>query len=472
MAEVGDGGIIGKSFSEYQEELESIYRSVFGADLSFESSTPQAQMIGILSQSYVEIDEQIVATGGAFDLDLAGGNNLDALLSLVGVERVLASYSSGEVTFYGEFGTDIESGRRVAHEDSGAEFEVITTDRIDQLGTIAVVAGGDNFTSVPTVVIPPPNETNGTQATATAVLDGDSIGSIAIDESGSGYTIHPVNVTLSGGGGGTGASLEATGKTTTDVRAILPGPIEAEADTLTRVVVESTTITSVTNEDAVTPGTNLETDSAYRTRGRTQIGRNALGTKVAIESAVLAVDDVTHVRVEENAQDSEQDVDGVSIRARGVLVVVDGGTDAAVAAAIAQSKAAGVPTGRPDGAMDPANESETVDGTDIRFVRVAEVPLAVTVTLTIRSDFPTTGLADMENAIIDYVAGADVGDGVNDGAIYGAVYSAVPSGHLTTNVTVARKTPGIGVTVGVTDSDVKLHELLVLDRGDIDFTVS
>ena len=71
--------------------------------------------------------------------------------------------------------------------------------------------GNGTYTSAPTVTIGPPNQPNGVQATATAIMSGSSghlsIAAIRIDDPGSGYTTVPT-VSFSGGNG-SGAAATA-----------------------------------------------------------------------------------------------------------------------------------------------------------------------------------------------------------------------------------------------------------------------
>lgn len=82
-----------------------------------------------------------------------------------------------------------------------------TTYGTGSVSTITVGTAGSGYTSVPTVVISAP-PSGGTLATATAVLDGATVGSIAVTFGGFGYTSAPtISFT---GGGGNGAAATAT----------------------------------------------------------------------------------------------------------------------------------------------------------------------------------------------------------------------------------------------------------------------
>ena len=62
------------------------------------------------------------------------------------------------------------------------------------LESVTVVSAGSGYTSAPTVTVSAPDSAIGVQATAIAVLSGDSVASIAITQPGSGYTNTPTIV--------------------------------------------------------------------------------------------------------------------------------------------------------------------------------------------------------------------------------------------------------------------------------------
>lgn len=73
---------------------------------------------------------------------------------------------------------------------------------IGSIQGVNVITGGTGYPANTTVTISAPQETGGVQATATPIVSGGVITSIAVDEAGSGYTnAAAVTVTISGSGG-------------------------------------------------------------------------------------------------------------------------------------------------------------------------------------------------------------------------------------------------------------------------------
>ena len=71
---------------------------------------------------------------------------------------------------------------------------------IGSVGSIAITNSGSGYTSTPAVVISAPNQTGGIQATAQATVTANAVSAITLTDAGSGYTAAPT-VTINGGGG-------------------------------------------------------------------------------------------------------------------------------------------------------------------------------------------------------------------------------------------------------------------------------
>lgn len=256
------------------------------------------------------------------------------------------------------------------------------------------------------------------------------------------------------------ATVGAQGTVDAPMRAVEYGPIAVAPGALNRLVAGRSGITAVTNAQAATVGRYRESDAVYRKRYRTVIARNAVRSKDAILSAVLNVADVEHAEVVENSTAAAVTRGGVSIAAHSIAVLVQGGTDAAIAAALAKAKPLGIGT--------VGTTSETVDGETIRFTRATDIPIAVGATISLRAGFNNiSGLRQIRAALIEYVDRLAIGEGIasaND--LFIPLYS-VP-GHIATNVTAARVT---GAT-GITTANIGLGGTLSLADANITLTVS
>lgn len=82
---------------------------------------------------------------------------------------------------------------------------------VGSVGTITVTAGGNGYTSAPTVTISGPDQTGGVQATATPVLANGTVTSIILTQAGTGYTNSAnLTVTISASPTGNNATANAT----------------------------------------------------------------------------------------------------------------------------------------------------------------------------------------------------------------------------------------------------------------------
>ena len=130
--------------------------------------------------------------------------------------------------------------------------------------------------------------------------------------------------------------VEAGGTVTGMMRAVDSGPVGAAAGTLTDIVDLVPGWTAVVNPTAASLGRLRETDTVFRARYQQTVTRNARGPTAAIQTGLIEVDGVTTATVRANATASDVTVQTRTIAAHGIYVIVDGGTDTAVAAAIAR----------------------------------------------------------------------------------------------------------------------------------------
>lgn len=228
------------------------------------------------------------------------------------------------------------------------------------------------------------------------------------------------------------------------------GPIAAAAGTLTEIVTPVTGWTAVTNLSAATLGRLLETDAEFRARYNLLTTRLAAGFPSAIRARILEVEGVNRALVFDNDTNADEVRQGLTIPAHGILAVVQGGADAAVAAAIANSKT-GAATG---GAVLESG---------IRFQRVAETPVKVSVDTQLRASFTANGIADMRTALVAFAAeNWEIGGAIDVRALIAPLYS-VPGHVLSSEPTVTDRNdqalpalPNLNVLYTLAASDVAI----------------
>ena len=176
-----------------------------------------------------------------------------------------------------------------------------------------------------------------------------------------------------------------------------------------------------------------ETDDEYRARYGRLVARNARGSAEAILAAVLSVEGVTDALIRENATAAEVTEQGKTIGAYSICLVVDGGTDEAVAAAIARSKPVGTGTSGETSVDVPHAGGWSVL---IRLSRVTPVPIKVKLALTLMAGFPSDGTSRIVMRVVDHVIGLALGERLTAQRLLADVL-LVP-GH-TVNLGVGRK---------------------------------
>ena len=194
-----------------------------------------------------------------------------------------------------------------------------------------------------------------------------------------------------------------------------------------------------------------ETDDEYRARYGRLVARNATGSAEAILGAVLSVEGVTDALIRENATAAEVTEQGKTIGAHSICLVVDGGTDEAVAAAIARSKPVGTGTSGETSVDVPHAGGWSVP---IRLSRVTPVPIKVKLALTLMAGFPSDGTSRIVTLVVDHVIGLALGERLTAQRLLADVL-LVP-GH-TVNLGVGRKASTLLRGTGTVADLVNFH---------------
>ena len=203
-----------------------------------------------------------------------------------------------------------------------------------------------------------------------------------------------------------------------------------------------------------------ETDDEYRARYGRLVARNARGSAEAILAAVLSVEGVTDALIRENATAAEVTEQGKTIGAHSICLVVDGGTDEAVAAAIARSNPVGTGTSGETSVDVPHAGGWSVP---IRLSRVTPVPIKVKLALTLIAGFPSDGTSRIVTLVVDHVKGLALGEHLTAQRLLADVLS-VP-GH-TVNLGVGRKA---GTVIAGTGTVASLTTLQGITSGTVTF---
>lgn len=212
------------------------------------------------------------------------------------------------------------------------------------------------------------------------------------------------------------ATIGGGGTVTVVVTAEVPGVVTAEPGDLTTIVTPVSGWTSVTNAAAATPGVAAESDASLRKRRQQSLQTAGSRSLNALRSNILAIDDVDAAVVVENDTMATATVEGISLPAKSVGVVVHpstmtSATQQLVAQAIYDHVSAGIYTAGSDVVA-------TITGLDnvghvVRFDFAGETAVDVDVTVDLEDGYELADVeAPIEEAVTDYFLALGVGQRV------------------------------------------------------------
>ena len=200
-------------------------------------------------------------------------------------------------------------------------------------------------------------------------------------------------------GGGAPAAVDVAAE------AEIAGRTLANSGTITEIATPSVGWTAVTNAADAVPGTEIETDAAFRVRREQRLQRAGSSPLEAIAAQVAEVDGVTQAIAWENATDY---TDAFGRPPHSVEVMVLGGLAADIGRALWDAKAGGIRTYGTEAGVtftDANGQSRTV-----YFSRPTSLSVYVTARVTTDPD-TYAGDTAVEDAILaageDYLAGED-----------------------------------------------------------------
>jgi uncharacterized phage protein gp47/JayE len=235
--------------------------------------------------------------------------------------------------------------------------------------------------------------------------------------------------------------------------AVEPGAVSAAATTLTQIDTPTFGWLSVTNLAAMVEGVDEETDTELRIRRAKVAERSGTASVSAIFGAVSDVDGVDQLDVLEN---NGTTVDANGIPPQHVWVIVEGGSDAAIAEAIFNQVGAGI--GTTGSVVVSHYDPQTEKSYDIRFTRPSPVSIYIIVNLTVDSSYPVDGDDQVENALLAYFTSSQgLGDDVVNSRLYTPVNS-VP-GHTIDSILIGTAPP---ITLS-NDISIAVDEIAVTD---------
>jgi uncharacterized phage protein gp47/JayE len=373
-----ESGLQTESLAEIKEKLREDYRISFGASFNLDESSITGKEIGILAENLALIQEAIQGVYSSGSRTTASGVSLDREGELLNLARKPATFSSATVYVRGTPDTLVNANQLKATVDgtndtfqNGDSFTIgslpsESIDTLTQTGGIATatISGGHSFAESSYVFI-----RGADQEGYNLLAQISNVTSTTFDYSVDNSTVSPST--------GSATAYQAT---PVNFLALVTGPINAFAGTLTQIVGTVVGVDEIENASDATLGSEVETDAQYRQRLDDSIGVTGGGHREAILASIRGVSGVQSQVVYENVE-GFTDSDGRP--AHSVECFVEGGSDADIAQAIYDTVSAGIRTFGNVTEVITDSEGESVN---ISFSRLVIVEIYVDVTLTVNTD--------------------------------------------------------------------------------------
>lgn len=416
------GVFVRKTGDVIRTELVEMYKGVFGDDIKTEATSAFGNLIDAQSERETLLWELLEDIYLSNFPDSAEGDALDNAVSLVGVGRLLAEYSTATV-YLGTFDGSpvvVPALSQVKQSSSNTVWELPSDATIPAAVTFLEDLDVANITWQSGTTV---RYTFNGSPDLSAVVAGDLVRFTGCTHSsndgvflitsvsdGSDYVqvSNPARTSSTGNETGSpGTGVITDGFVTAEVRSSIKGLYTAVAQSIDAIVTPISGWEFVGNIAVSTDGRNTETEAELRERRATAIVISRGGILEAIKNRIAnEVDGVTYVAARENRTNA---VDGNGLPAHSLEITVVGGADADIAQLIWDSKPAGIQT--------YGTESETItddygESQTIYFSRVTEVPIYLIANLTTNGDYPADGDTQVQAALVAYGATLENGDDV------------------------------------------------------------
>lgn len=254
------------------------------------------------------------------------------------------------------------------------------------------------------------------------------------------------------------------------------GEITVLAGTLTKIIDVIAGWETINNPTDGITGTPTETDTQFRNRYLDSVKTNSISQIGSIKANLLEIEDVQDAIVVQNDEDDPVVIDNVSINGHTIACVLFGGSDQDIIDAIGIKKPVVVPTqGNISGFY---TDSSYYTNLAINFYRASQVDIEIELNITTNSNFPSDGINQIKQNIVDYFNGTfevspgyqTGGYGIADDVIYSRLYTPINQviGHEVNSYLLGR----LGDTLVAADTIIDLTEIATIDSTNINITVT
>lgn len=199
-------------------------------------------------------------------------------------------------------------------------------------------------------------------------------------------------------------TLDTSGSALSDITSTTTGPVEADANTVTKIINTVSGLTAVNNPTPATPGTDVENDGSLRVKRATAVGRPGNNQLDSMLGELYAVSGVRRLKIYENDTNT---TDANGLPPHSIAPIIDGGLDTDIALGIYLKKNPGVMLYQ---AADPAQiDVRSPSYPDmiktIKFSRPYYVDMIVNITIKNDGTLPSNTGDLIRQAFIEFAAG-------------------------------------------------------------------
>lgn len=449
---ITENGFVRKTSEEIITDLETQWKDKFGADSDLGEDSPNSILIGLAAAMSNELWMLAEDTYNSLNRNSASGVPLDNAMSLIGAERKDAAPSTANVSFRGDNNTVLPINTQVKQGSTGLVFQTTTENTISQgatnwmqvqIETVLDYTVYRFYIDGNTYDFASGLDANFAEIVAglKAVIEGASLGLTITDEGDGLMTIQATDkndiydITFD-----SKMSVQKT-QSLFGVEAIVVGANAVAAESISQISTSVSGLDSVLNYYAGETGRDKETDQEARLRSKQEITVVGFNFVDAIRAKVLdEVAGVSYCRVYEN---DSLEVDSDGIQPKSWEAVIEGGSNANIAAKLFQMKIAGM---KQTGDVTVAVEDSLGVPQNIKFSRPSNLYFWVKVVIdsyNSEESFPADGEAAIKAALLEFADDYfNIGDVIVTQKFYKPVFEIEGIGSAT--ITIASTETAVG----------------------------
>lgn len=407
------------TFPDIVDEMKDVLVEEFDnvQDIDLSEQSVNMQWINVMAKPQADFWEKIQEVYNSQSPANAEGVSLDDIAQYIGLQRLPAKPTLASVGIFGTGGTVIPEGTLITNTVNNQLFRFNADYAISSLITDPINFAYYQVTEVLN------NETylidaeagqiiynSSANASLTEIINGLLSAANAI--SGITAIISEQNDTIivdyEASSVVYGVTINMQRYDNAYVEAVETGPISAEVGTLTDIVNGITGFDGVYNFISGVLGNDVESDSAFKVRRLNSLSAIGAGTLPSMVARVL--DDVPNVTLCSGFENRTKVVDAVGRPPSSFELLVDGGSNKDIGEKIWEIKPAGIePYSRTGDFYDVVDSNG--DTQRMFWSRPTDFPAYLNVVLTLNPEetFPSTGIDDIKNNLVEYGNSIEIG---------------------------------------------------------------